>query len=167
VLWPNRLQLIRCSPKTGSGNSHCAVRSTAELRTRLLLPADVGSNHTADFPVLVPESFLRRMQPGNPLDPLLLQVLPQSAELESPPGFVSDPVGDMAARRSPGLLHKYHGRALLITTSACAVHCRYCFRREYPYADEPAAALMTGIRHCNQSPRTAPFARSSSVVVTR
>ena len=117
-----------------------AVRSTADLRKRLLLPAEVGSNHTADFPVLVPESFLRRMQPGNPLDPLLLQVLPQSAELESPPGFVSDPVGDMAARRSPGLLHKYHGRALLITTSACAVHCRYCFRREYPYADEPRRA---------------------------
>ncbi|MFM7039309.1 MAG: EF-P beta-lysylation protein EpmB [Planctomycetaceae bacterium] len=117
-----------------------AVRSTAELRQRLLLPAEVGSTDTADFPVLVPESFLRRMQPGNPLDPLLLQVLPQSAERESPPGFVADPVGDRAARRSPGLLHKYHGRALLITTSACAVHCRYCFRRAYPYTDEPRRA---------------------------
>jgi EF-P beta-lysylation protein EpmB len=52
-------------------------------------------------------------------------------------GFVSDPVGDLAARRSPGLLHKYHGRALLVVTSACAIHCRYCFRRSYPYAEDP------------------------------
>jgi EF-P beta-lysylation protein EpmB len=116
-----------------------AIRSSDELLRRLRLPTrpKVSEAAASDFPVLVPESFVRRMQPGNPQDPLLLQVLAQTAELESPPGFSSDPVGDEAARRSPGLLHKYHGRALLITTSACAVHCRYCFRRAYPYADEP------------------------------
>lgn len=117
-----------------------AIRSPEVLLKRLRLStgsAAAAAAAAADFPLLVPESFLRRMEPGNPRDPLLLQVLPQPAELESPPGFVADPVGDMPARRSPGLLHKYHGRALLITTSACAIHCRYCFRRTYPYADEP------------------------------
>jgi len=116
-----------------------AVRSADELLRRLELAGHPGVSvaATTDFPVLVPNSFLQRMQRGNPLDPLLLQVLPQSAELQSPPGFGVDPVGDQAARRGPGLLHKYHGRALLITTSACAVHCRYCFRRTYSYADEP------------------------------
>src|SRR5262249_29697776 len=68
---------------------------------------------------------------------LLLQVLPLGAEDELVPGFVSDPVGDDEARRAPGLLQKYEGRALLITTGACAVHCRYCFRRHYPYGEAP------------------------------
>jgi EF-P beta-lysylation protein EpmB len=90
-----------------------------------------------DFPLLVPESFLARMQPGNPRDPLLLQVLPQPNELMSHPGFVADAVGDLSARRAPGMLHKYAGRALLIASGACAIHCRYCFRREYPYSDDP------------------------------
>ena len=116
-----------------------AIRSADELLRLLELTGHPGLSVTADtdFPVLVPNSFLQRMQRGNPRDPLLLQVLPQSAELQSPSGFGVDPVGDQAARRGPGLLHKYHGRALLITTSACAIHCRYCFRRTYPYADEP------------------------------
>jgi len=77
------------------------------------------------------------MRQGDPSDPLLRQVLPLAEELDSPPGFTSDAVGDSAAMLSPGLLQKYHSRALLITTGACAVHCRYCFRREYPYSDSP------------------------------
>jgi EF-P beta-lysylation protein EpmB len=77
------------------------------------------------------------MQPGNPSDPLLLQVLPTASELETVPGFVIDPVGDFGAQRQPGLLHKYAGRVLLITTGACAIHCRYCFRRHYPYEVSP------------------------------
>ena len=116
-----------------------AVRSADELLRRLGLDA-LGAEHdraARDFPVLVPQSFLDRMQPGNPRDPLLLQVLPQLEELQTVAGFVSDPVGDLAARRSPGLLHKYHGRALMVVTSACAIHCRYCFRRSYPYAEDP------------------------------
>ena len=94
------------------------------------------------FPMLVPRAFAERMRPGDPNDPLLRQVLPDPGELESVPGFVPDPVGDQASRRQRGLLHKYHGRVLLITTGACAVHCRYCFRQTYPYSndhlDEPA-----------------------------
>jgi len=91
----------------------------------------------AEFSLLVPLSFVERMQPGNRQDPLLLQVLPLPEERDTVAGFVSDAVDDASARRSPGLLQKYAGRALLVTTGSCAVHCRYCFRREYPYGEEP------------------------------
>ena len=94
----------------------------------------------AAFPLRVPRGFARRMRPGDSRDPLLLQVLPTAAESVAMPGFVSDPVGDLASARTPGLLQKYAGRALLVTTGACAVHCRYCFRREYPYAGQSAGA---------------------------
>jgi EF-P beta-lysylation protein EpmB len=77
------------------------------------------------------------MQPGDPNDPLLLQVLPLSKELDFVPGFVTDPVGDAEATRQPGLLHKYEGRVLLVTTGVCAIHCRYCFRRHFPYDETP------------------------------
>ncbi|MCL4108474.1 UNVERIFIED_CONTAM: hypothetical protein GTU68_046755 [Idotea baltica] len=86
---------------------------------------------------MVPRSFVARMDPQNAADPLLLQVLTTIQEERVVPGFKSDPVGDSAARRANGLLQKYEGRALLITTGSCAVHCRYCFRRDYPYQDEP------------------------------
>jgi EF-P beta-lysylation protein EpmB len=89
------------------------------------------------FPLLVPLSFVRRMRHGDPNDPLLRQVLPVDAEFVETLGFVVDAVGDRDSRRAPGLLHKYHGRALMIATGACAVHCRYCFRRLYPYGSEP------------------------------
>jgi EF-P beta-lysylation protein EpmB len=77
------------------------------------------------------------MRPGDPADPLLRQVLPLDAETRPADGFAPDPVGDLDAQLTPGLLHKYHGRALLVTTGACAVHCRYCFRRHFPYSDAP------------------------------
>jgi EF-P beta-lysylation protein EpmB len=75
------------------------------------------------------------MEKGNLDDPLLRQVLPIAEELETTEGFSTDPVGDLAASIQPGLLHKYHGRALLITTGACAINCRFCFRRHFPYAE--------------------------------
>lgn len=96
----------------------------------LLPAADTG------FSLRVPRGFVARMRHGDAGDPLLLQVLPQAAELVEVDGFVADAVGDAAARVVPGVLHKYHGRALLIATGACAVHCRYCFRRHYPYAED-------------------------------
>ena len=89
------------------------------------------------FPVLVPENFLNRMRPGDPSDPLLRQVLPLAAESVVVDGFISDAVGDLSARRTRGVLQKYAGRVLLIAASSCAVHCRYCFRRDYPYEAEP------------------------------
>ena len=110
-----------------------------------LLPAARAA--AAHFPLRVPRRWLARMGRGDLNDPLLRQVLPLAAELTEAPGFVADPVNDLAAQAVPGVLHKYHGRALLIATGACAVHCRYCFRREYPYrhasvrADTWGAAL--------------------------
>jgi EF-P beta-lysylation protein EpmB len=92
----------------------------------------------AAFPLRVPRYFVGLMQPGDPDDPLLRQVLPLAEELLETPGYSADPVGDLAAKAGTGLLHKYHGRALLITTGACAVHCRYCFRRHFPYSTEQA-----------------------------
>jgi EF-P beta-lysylation protein EpmB len=101
---------------------------------RLLPAADTG------FALRVPRGFIARMHRGDPADPLLLQVLPQAAELGDVPGFGRDAVGDLASRAANGVLHKYRGRALLIATGSCAVNCRYCFRRHFPYAEETAAA---------------------------
>ena len=92
------------------------------------------------FPLRVTRSFAGRMRRGDPDDPLLRQVLPVQAERLEAPGFVADPVGDLASLRAPGLLQKYQGRALLIATGACAIHCRYCFRREFPYAQHAVSA---------------------------
>lgn len=100
----------------------------------LLAPADAG------FALRVPRGFIARMRKGDPRDPLLLQVLPQAAELGEVPGFSRDAVGDLGARAAHGVLHKYQGRALLIATGSCAINCRYCFRRHFPYAEETAAA---------------------------
>jgi EF-P beta-lysylation protein EpmB len=86
-----------------------------------------------DFSLRVPREFAALMRSGDVNDPLLRQVLPTGQELLPLPGFIDNPVGDREAEVLPGLLHKYHGRALIIATGACAVHCRYCFRRHYPY----------------------------------
>lgn len=88
-----------------------------------------------DFPLRVPKDFVARMETGNPDDPLLRQVIPLQQELHHSADFLLDPVGDLNAVTESGVIHKYHGRVLLITTGACAVHCRYCFRRHFPYGD--------------------------------
>ena len=102
--------------------------------SELLPAADTG------FALRVPRGFVARMRHGDADDPLLRQVLPTAAELAEVSGFATDAVGDLAARAAAGVLHKYAGRALLIATGSCAVHCRYCFRRHFPYAEETAAA---------------------------
>ena len=91
-----------------------------------------------EFPLRVPRSYAARMRKGDPADPLLLQVLPLRAERIDVPGFKNDPLRETGLA-SQGVLKKYHGRALLVTTPACPVHCRYCFRRHFPYADQVAA----------------------------
>lgn len=121
----NRLELtdlISKYDKTSSNNSNNPLEVTQAVQ---------------QFPVLVPESFLKRMIPGDVNDPLLRQVLPVSQELETVPGFSSDPVGDIQAVLAPGMLQKYHGRALMVTVGHCAINCRYCFRRSYPYQQSP------------------------------
>ncbi|MDZ4659664.1 MAG: EF-P beta-lysylation protein EpmB [Bythopirellula sp.] len=117
-----------------------AVRDAAELCRRLGLSAELAGEAlvgAGDFPVFVPPSYLARIRPGDPHDPLLRQVLPLAAEGDAVPGFTADPVGDSSAKLRPGVLQKYTGRALLITSGACAVHCRYCFRRHFPYEEAP------------------------------
>lgn len=116
-----------------------AITDPAELCATLGLdPAFVAPAFAAakDFALRVPRSYVARMRRGDPRDPLLLQILPSAAESTTTADFKADPVGDLDSRAGPGFLHKYAGRALLVTTGACAVHCRYCFRRHFPYADE-------------------------------
>ena len=115
-----------------------AIRDPAELLEQLALPMALLPAARAaaqDFPLLVPHGYAARMRRGDPDDPLLRQVLPLGEELEPVAGYVTDPVGDLPAMTQPGILHKYRGRALVITTGACAIHCRYCFRRHFPYPD--------------------------------
>lgn len=122
-----------------------AVRDPRQLVARLGLAPDWLPGAVAgagEFPVFAPEAYIAKMKFGDPQDPLLLQVLPRQEELLETPGFVRDPVGDAAAKLGPGLLHKYAGRALLITTGACAIHCRYCFRRHYPYSESPRSVAQ-------------------------
>lgn len=119
------------------------LRNTVDTAEELLdaldlLPEDVGYSAAAcrQFALKVPMAFVRRMQPGNPLDPLLLQVLASGDELLEVVGFEQDPVGETGqVNPHRGVIHKYQGRALLIVSSGCAINCRYCFRRHFPYAD--------------------------------
>ncbi len=117
-----------------------AVRDSDTLLDLVGLPDALrldARRAAARFPLLVPRGFIARMKQGDPGDPLLRQVLPLGAELEEIAGFAGDPVADRAAQAAPGLLQKYDGRVLLIANGVCAVHCRYCFRREYPYHAAP------------------------------
>ncbi len=113
-----------------------AIKDPFELLAAVGLCADEipgGIDPQQAFPLRVPRNYVTRMRTGDPTDPLLLQVLPRQLEAVIQPGFLHDPVGDTAATTLPGLLHKYHGRVLLITTGTCPIHCRYCFRRHFPY----------------------------------
>lgn len=114
-----------------------AFRDPSALCHFLGLDDEVAATATAStegFPFLVPRSFAARMRRGDPRDPLLLQVLPQRAEADAVAGYTADPLSEGRFLAAPGLVSKYAGRALLLVTGGCAVNCRYCFRREYPYA---------------------------------
>jgi len=87
----------------------------------------------SDFPMNLPLRLAQKITKQTLDDPILRQFVPQIHEREIPADFTADPVGDLSSRRCPKLLHKYHGRALLLATSACAMHCRYCFRQNFPY----------------------------------
>lgn len=116
-----------------------AIRDPAELLALLELPDELlpaAYKAAESFPLRVPRDYLTRIEKGNVEDPLLRQVLPLGEELIETSGFNCDPVGDAHASVQPGLLHKYHGRVLLTLTGGCAIHCRYCFRRHFPYGEE-------------------------------
>jgi len=127
----------RKAPARGDWHSELAraVRDPHELCRLLDLPPSLGADAEpagAGFPLLVPRPYLARIAPGDPADPLLLQVLPRAEELAEVPGFRADPLGE-ADSPQPGLLAKYHGRSLIVATGVCGVHCRFCFRRHFPY----------------------------------
>lgn len=114
------------------------IRDPDELIRLLKLehsPLALAEAAWRQFPLRVPRPYLQRMRPGDPEDPLLKQILPVAEETVAVPGFIADPLGEMAANPIRGLIHKYHGRVLMMVSSACAIHCRYCFRRHFPYSD--------------------------------
>lgn len=122
--WQNALKTVITSPD--------------ELILLLNLPESMRDGLVAaseQFGLKVPRTLLGRIQQGNPNDPVLRQFLPQAEELRTVEGFVDTPLEEEKYNPHPGLLHKYKGRVLLITTSHCAVHCRYCFRRQFDYED--------------------------------
>ncbi len=114
----------------------------AELLAYLELPADLPAlqlERVRHFPLRVPSGFAQRMEKGNPDDPLFLQIWPSPDEEVVNLDYLDDAVGDLKQLKSGGLIHKYHGRALVIATGACAVNCRYCFRRHFPYGETRAS----------------------------
>lgn len=158
-----------------------AIREVDELWRVLALPAALlpaARTAAAGFPLLVPRGFAALMRRGDPADPLLRQVLPLGDELASPPGWTADPLHEADCSAAPGLLRKYRGRALLVTTGACAVNCRYCFRRHFPYDGlprgrrwwTPALAALAADPDCRElilsggDPLTLPDAQLAMII---
>lgn len=121
-----------------------AVNTLEELAAMLNLdPKDLALHPSGfkDFPLRVPRGFIERMGIGDPHDPLLLQVLPTAQEWLEVPGYTADPLEEKQQNPVPGLLHKYHGRILLTIAGGCAINCRYCFRRNFPYQENNPGRL--------------------------
>lgn len=116
------------------------ITDPMELLRRLDLASDpsllAGINANRLFSLRVPHAFVARMRPRDPQDPLLRQVITLSQEWQQVQGFSPDPLGEQNTA-VPGLLHKYHNRALLLVKNSCAINCRYCFRRHFPYQEHP------------------------------
>lgn len=122
--WQDELKELIQDPKT--------LIERLQLGAEWLEPALRANAH---FPLRLTESYLSRIRPGDPQDPLLLQVLPLGAELHTPSGYTQDPLEERHFNPVPGLVHKYRSRVLLIAATQCAINCRYCFRRHFPYDD--------------------------------
>lgn len=138
-------RVTKSPQSTGHADSwQNALRTAIRDPVELCNAVQLGSEHhrsavraATEFPVFAPLGFVAKMKRGCPNDPLLRQVLPVADELREAPGYSADPVGEEKAVNEPGLMQKYRGRVLLVTTGACPVHCRYCFRRHYPYQAGP------------------------------
>ena len=126
-----------------------------ELDSRWLEPAIQASAH---FPLRATPSYVARIKKGDPYDPLLLQILPLGAELQTHPEYQRDPLHEKGFNPVPGLVHKYRSRVLLIAATQCAINCRYCFRRHFPYAEhqlsrpewQPALDYIRGATEVNE-----------------
>lgn len=122
------------SVKSSETEQTVPIKATHQLCHQLQLnPAHLRVEAQSPFRFKAPHHFIQQIKNQAPDDPLLLQILPQTVENEIIEGFKADPVGDLAANPVPSLIHKYHGRALLMTSPRCDIHCRYCFRRHFPY----------------------------------
>ncbi len=114
------------------------IRDTDTLLVLLELDPKALHYRPKNFPLRVPHSYVNKMQKGNWNDPLLRQVLPIELETVKNTHFMLDPVGDENSVQQKGILQKYHGRALILTTSHCPIHCRFCFRQHFPYDEHQA-----------------------------
>ena len=128
ISWQEQLAQAITSPEQ--------LLNLLELDNRLLPDALRASS---DFVLRVPHSYIARMERGNPDDPLLKQILPVRQECEEVAGYGLDPLAEQSQNPCNGVIHKYDGRLLLVTSSACAVNCRFCFRRHYPYSNNQLA----------------------------
>lgn len=119
-----------------------------ELLNKLKIedPSLISEQANKDFPLRVPPGFVNKINRKDPDDPLLRQILPSVEEEKDQNGFVEDPLNEIHHQKLPGLLHKYQGRVLLVLTGSCAIHCRYCFRRHFPYSDSnPSGANLNKV----------------------
>ena len=116
-----------------------AIKSPQQLLQQLEIAAEALAEPIADtgFPMLVPQPFVQLMKAGDAADPLLRQVLPIAAELNQLPGYSHDPLQEQQPE-VPGMMRKYRNRVLILLRTGCAVNCRYCFRRHFPYAENSA-----------------------------
>ena len=121
--WKNILQQASPSPDE--------LLSELEIENSSLISRQANK----DFPLRVPAGFINKMRKNDPADPLFKQIWPSAEEEIDKIGFSKDPLNEVNRQTAPGLLHKYQGRVLLVLTGACAIHCRYCFRRHFPYSD--------------------------------
>ncbi len=129
------------------------IHSLTELCDLIsLLPADLNADTAPDFPLKVPKHFAHRIQKNTPEDPLLRQIRPGLVEKSVVEGFTVDPVGDLKANPTPSLIHKYQGRALLMTSGRCDIHCRYCFRRHFPYQQAKKQHWQTALKQIAADP---------------
>ena len=134
-----------------------SVRTAADLASYVgisLHELTLAEKAVSQFPVFAPRPYLDRIRKGDPSDPLLRQVWPFLREDEPQPGYSTDPLREIDSAKSTGILQKYHGRALVVTTGACAIHCRYCFRRHFPYEQSPKG--MNEWRQALESVRNEP-----------
>lgn len=137
------LNLVELKPATATEDTwqqllSQAITDPAKLIRALNLPDEMipaARQANKDFSLRVPAPYLQRIKPGDMNDPLLRQVLPIAEETEIVPGYITDPLAEADSNPHDGLIHKYKGRVLVILTGACAINCRYCFRRHFPYED--------------------------------
>ncbi|MGX5174829.1 EF-P beta-lysylation protein EpmB [Aliikangiella sp. IMCC44653] len=147
----------KCQEKSWKYLLKTAIKDPFSLIEQLGLNSeafDFEFSPSNQFAMRVPQPFIDKMVPGDPKDPLLLQVISQSLEDIEVPGYTNDPLEEKSLN-PPGLLHKYHSRVLLILASACAVNCRYCFRRHFPYQDKQASGdeLNLALQYIAQRPQ--------------